>query len=103
MPPYLQSRVFGMQIWHLLSLPQIHPSHVCDIFARTKIVQIHFRPRKVWKFTERRVRISLVGRLIKYFKVVLAASLVGHLLIIRTLSLHHGHYLFSHPMASASK
>ena len=39
-PPF-----FGIQMWHLSSLPYIFTPqylHICDIFARRKFVQIHF-------------------------------------------------------------
>ena len=44
LPRYLHSLLFGMQMWHLPSLPHIYSTvlHFCDTFARRKFVQIHF-------------------------------------------------------------
>ena len=50
LPRYLHPLFFGMQMWHLPSLPFIHSlvltylQHICDIFIRRKkyFVQIHF-------------------------------------------------------------
>ena len=44
---YLQPLCFGMQMWHLSSLPYINfftPQylHIFDIFAKSKFVQIRF-------------------------------------------------------------
>jgi len=47
LPRYLRSLLFGMQMWHLPSLPHIYSTvlHFCDMFARSKFVQIlFFRP-----------------------------------------------------------
>ena len=50
LPRYLHPLFFGMQMWHLPSLPYIHSlvltylQDICDIFVRRKLyfVQIHF-------------------------------------------------------------
>ena len=44
LPRYLHSLLFGMQMWHLPCLLHIYSavSHFCDMFARSKFVQIHF-------------------------------------------------------------
>ena len=43
LPRYLHSLLFGMQMWHLPSLPHIYSTvlHFCDMFARSKFVQIY--------------------------------------------------------------
>ena len=44
LPSYLHPLHFGMQMWHLSSLPHIYSSvlHFCDTFAWSRFVQIHF-------------------------------------------------------------
>ena len=48
LPRYLHPLFFGMQMWHLPSLPYIHSSvltylqHICDIFVRRKLYFVQF-------------------------------------------------------------
>ena len=44
LPSHLHPLFFGIQMWHLSSLPYIFTPqylHICNIFARRKFVQIH--------------------------------------------------------------
>ena len=50
LPSHLHPLFFGIQMWQLSSLPYIFTPqylHICDIFARRKVVQIHFFARSI--------------------------------------------------------